>query len=98
MRPDAVRARSELQSQLPENADYVCMVRITEKSRANRLPGVLQQDWDLLFGSLRRSGGVGWENAELDQFRAIARGVVRLPRDKSAPRRTFLPPGVRSAP
>ena len=25
MRPDAVRARSELQSQLPENADYVCV-------------------------------------------------------------------------
>ena len=25
MRPDAVRARFELQSQLPENADYVCV-------------------------------------------------------------------------
>ena len=30
MRPDAVRARSELQSQLPENADYVCIEAIRE--------------------------------------------------------------------
>ena len=33
MRPDAVRARSELQSQLPENADYVCIVLIQGASR-----------------------------------------------------------------
>ena len=90
MRPDAVRARSELQSQLPENADYVCLVRITEQCRANRLPGGLQEDWDLFFGGLRRSGGVSWENAEFDQFRAFARGVVPLPRGKSAQRSVLL--------
>ena len=69
---------------------YVCLVPIKGQSRSNRVPGVLQETWDLLFSGLRRSGRVSWENAELDQFRAIARGVVPLPYAKGAPRCTFL--------
>ena len=69
---------------------YVCLVRIKVDHRADVETGWPSYTWNLLFGSLRKSSAIVWQDSQRGQLRPVACPVVPLPCTKGEPSSTLL--------